>query len=225
MLLEIPAVLTRDELAHINGRLATLQFIDGAATAGDQAVSAKRNLELPPIPEWQELSQTVAGALMRCSSFVQATLPKRLMNPMFNRYDVGMEYGSHTDISIMDIGHPTMATRTDVSMTVFLSDPDSYDGGELVIATSAGENRLKPTAGSAVIYPSGNLHWVEKVTRGSRFAAVSWAQSYVRSAEHRSILFELDGATELARGNDDGGAQADILLSLYHKLLRLWSDT
>ena len=225
MLLEIPAVLTRDELTHINARLAALQFVDGAATAGDQAVSAKQNLELPPTPEWQELSQTVAGALMRCSSFVQATLPKRLMNPMFNRYDVGMEYGSHTDISIMDFGHPTMATRTDVSLTVFLSDPDSYDGGELVIATSAGENRLKPPAGSAVVYSSGDLHWVEKVTRGSRFAAVSWAQSYVRSAEHRSILFELDGATELARGNDDGGAQADILLSLYHKLLRLWSDT
>jgi len=225
MLLEIPAVLTRDELAHINGRLTALQFVDGAATAGDQAVTAKRNLELPPTPEWQELSQMVAGALMRCSSFVQATLPRRLMNPMFNRYDVGMEYGSHTDISIMDFGHPTMATRTDISMTVFLGEPDSYDGGELVIATPAGENSLKPAAGSAVVYPSGNLHWVEKVTRGSRIAAVSWAQSYVRSAEHRTILFELDSATEMARGNDDGGEQADMLLSLYHKLLRLWADT
>ncbi len=225
MLLEIPGVLTREELAHINQSLARQQFVDGAATAGPQAVTAKRNLELPPTPEWQELSQMVAGALMRCDVFVQAILPRRLMNPMFNRYDVGMEYGSHTDISIMDIGHPTMATRTDVSMTIFLSDPDSYDGGELVIATPAGENRIKPAAGGAVVYPSGNLHWVEKVTRGSRVAAVSWAQSYVRNAEHRSILFELDGATELARGNDDGGAQADILLSLYHKLLRLWSET
>jgi len=225
MLLEIPAVLTREELAHINGRLAALQFVDGAATAGDQAIAAKRNLELPPTPEWQELSQIVAGALMRCSSFVQATLPRRLMNPMFNRYDVGMEYGSHTDISIMDIGHPTMATRTDISMTVFLGEPDSYDGGELVIATPAGENRVKPPAGSAVVYPSGNLHWVEKVTRGARVAAVSWAQSYVRNAEYRTILFELDSATEMARANDDSGEQADMMLSLYHKLLRLWSDT
>jgi PKHD-type hydroxylase len=225
MLLEIPAVLTPDELARINGRLAALQFVDGATTAGDAAVSAKQNLELPPTPEWQELSQMVAGALMHCPCFVQAALPKRLMNPMFNRYDVGMEYGSHTDISIMDFGHPTMATRTDISMTLFLSEPDSYDGGELVVATPAGESRVKPPAGSAVVYPSGNLHWVEKVTRGSRVAAVSWAQSYVRNAEHRTILFELDGATEMARSNGHDGEQAEILLSLYHKLLRLWSDT
>ena len=225
MLLEIPAVLTREELAHINGRLAALQFVDGAATAGDQAIAAKRNLELPPTPEWQELSQIVAGALMRCSSFVQATLPRRLMNPMFNRYDVGMEYGSHTDVSIMDIGHPTMATRTDVSMTVFLSDPDTYDGGELIIASPAGENRVKPAAGGGAICPSGNLHRVEKVTRGSRLTAVSWAQSNVRCPERRSILFELDGATEMARSSGRGGDEVDILLSLYHKLLRLWSDT
>jgi len=224
MLLEIPGVLTRDEVLHMRERLVRYPFLDGARTAGHQAVDVKRNLELAPGPEWRALSEEIYAALMRHPLFVQFVLPKRLMRPLFNRYDVGMEYGSHTDVSLMDLSDTHQATRTDLSLTVFLSDPETYDGGELVIAAASEETRCKPPAGTAVIYPSGNLHWVEKVTRGSRLAAVGWAQSFVRCPERRCILFELDGATELARAQPARNDQADILLSIYHKLLRLWAE-
>jgi PKHD-type hydroxylase len=125
----------------------------------------------------------------------------------------------------MDAGRPEYATRADLSMTLFISEPESYDGGELVISSSVGESAFKPAAGTLVIYPSGELHWVTKVTRGSRIAAVSWIQSYVKSAQRRTILYEMDSLSDLARARGADQEEIDLSVSVYHKLLRLWSET
>ncbi len=225
MLLEIPDVLTQDELAGLRIGLSGLAYSDGRLTAGDQAVRVKNNLEVQPSKEWEPLARMVMAGLMRNDTFIRFSLPRKLMNPLFNRYDEGMEYGSHTDIGIMDAGRPEYATRADLSMTLFISEPESYDGGELVISSSVGESAFKPAAGTLVIYPSGELHWVTKVTRGSRIAAVSWIQSYVKPAQRRTILFEMDSLSDLARARGADQEEIDLSVSVYHKLLRLWSET
>ncbi len=225
MLLEIPNVLTPDELRGLSQGLAKLSYSDGRLTAGNQAVRVKNNLEIQPCKEWEPLARTVMAGLMRNETFIRFTLPRKLMNPLFNRYDEGMEYGSHTDIGIMDAGRPEYATRADLSMTLFISEPDSYDGGELVISSSAGESAFKPSAGTLVIYPSGELHWVTKGTRGSRIAAVSWNPTYVKCSQRRTIRFEVAGVSDLARARGADQDEIDLSVSIYHKLLRLWSET
>lgn len=225
MLIEIPGILVKDELNYITDALSRAEFVDGKVSAGEQACEVKNNLEVKPSQSILELARMVYAGLVRSASFNQFALPRKIMVPIFSRYEVGMEYGSHSDVSMMHIDQPELATRTDLSCTVFLNDPDTYDGGELTIETTVGEQRFKLPAGHAVVYPCHNLHWVAPVTRGARLGAITWVQSFVRTDAEREILFELDSVSAkvaAGRSNQPGTQQ---LFNVYHKLMRMWADT
>jgi len=227
MLHEIPGVLSVQEIARLRDGLARLPFEDGRRSAGEQARGVKRNMEAHPARgSWEACARIVMDALMRNRPFLCATLPRKVMNPLFNRYEAGMEYGSHTDVSIMDMGRGEHATRTDISFTLFLSDPATYEGGDLVIEGTTGESRFRCDAGTAVVYPSGSLHRVEAVRSGVRLAAVGWVQSYVKSPEHRYVICEVEKAMGMLEAHDPSARELnDQLLSIYHQLLRMWSET
>ncbi len=224
MLIEIPDVLSSGEVERIRGALAGMTFVDGRASAGAQASAVKNNEEIQPCNEVMGLAKLIGEGLARHQTFNHFALPRKIMVPIFSRYKDGMNYGSHSDVSVMQIGNPERAIRTDLSITVFLSDPESYDGGALVISTHVGEQSFKLAPGSAVVYPSHNLHWVEAVTRGERLAAVSWVQSYIRQDAHRDILYELDDISTRIAERDPDDAHNQVLFNLYHKLMRLWAE-
>jgi len=230
MLLHIPQVLNADELARARALLAGAAWADGRATAGPQAAQVKRNQQLPAQGETaQALQALVLGALDRHALFFSAALPKRVLPPMFNRYaGDANHYGDHVDQAIRHIASGPLAgqrVRTDLSCTVFLSDPASYDGGELVIADTFGSPRLKLPAGDAVLYPGTSVHRVEPVTRGERLASFFWIESLVRSDEQRRLLFDMDLALMRLRSRHGEDADAVSLTGTYHNLLRLWADT
>jgi PKHD-type hydroxylase len=169
----------------------------------------------------KELGAVVLGALRRSGAFISATLPCRITEPMFNRYAAGMHYGSHVDNAVMYQPQPL---RSDISVTVFLSAPEEYDGGELLIDEIAVRQKVKLAAGSALIYPSTSLHRVEPVTRGERLASIIWIQSLVRDPAQRRILFDLDRATQAITKRDPASAEAEVLGASYHNLLRMWAE-
>lgn len=224
MLLELGGVLPPSAAGRLCERLERSRFEDGRRTAGTQAGAVKNNLELPPSHSMMALAKEVYAALVRHEAFNSFAVPRKVMAPIFSRYDEGMSYGRHSDVALMGIDRPEAATRTDLSVTVFLSDPQSYDGGELTISTPVGEHRFKTEAGSAVIYPCHFLHWVEPVTRGVRYAAVTWIQSFVRSDRQREILYELEGVAAGAMPEDGDSGSADTLHNVYHKLMRMWAE-
>jgi len=224
MLYEVPGILSKVQVGAILQRLSRCEFVDGRLTAGSQAATVKKNLELATGEQRMELARIVYTGLAENPMFNQIALPRRMMVPIFSRYDVGMEYGSHADVAMMGINTPEHATRTDLSLTVFLSDQASYDGGELVITSDVGESRFKLPAGHAVVYPSHNLHYVAPVTRGVRFAAVSWVQSFVREGARREVLYELNTVAESLAGERVESGTAEVLFNVYHKLLRMWAD-
>jgi PKHD-type hydroxylase len=225
MLVTIPDVLTREEVAHIRRVLETTSWIDGRATAGDHAAVSKKNLQIPlDAPEAHDLGQIIQRALAGSASFTTATLPLRVMPPMFNRYDVGMTFGAHVDNSIRALPSG-LRVRTDVSSTLFLTPPEDYDGGELVVHDTYGAHTIKLPAGHMVVYPATSLHSVTPVTRGSRWSAVFWTQSMVKDDWRRHMLYDLDMAiirTRTMLANDDPAVSA--LMAHYHNLLRHWSD-
>jgi len=225
MLVTIPDVLTREEVAHIRRVLEATPWIDGRATAGDHAAVSKKNLQVPlDAPEAQDLGQIIQRALARNPSFTTATLPLRVMPPMFNRYDVGMTFGAHVDNSIRALPSG-LRVRTDVSSTLFLTPPEDYDGGELVVHDTYGSHTIKLPPGHMVVYPATSLHSVTPVTRGSRWSAVFWTQSMVRDDWRRHMLYDLDMAiirTRTMLPNDDPAVSA--LMAHYHNLLRHWSE-
>lgn len=225
MLIEIPEVLSRGQAQAIRGRLSGARFVDGGLSAGAQAGKVKKNLEMAADSQRMALAQDVCNALAQHPMFNHFALPRRIMVPIFSRYEVGMTYGSHTDVALMGVDVPEHATRTDLSLTLFLSDPESYDGGELVIQTHVGEHRFKLPAGSCVVYPSHNLHYVSPVTRGVRLAAVTWVQSFVRADAQREVLFELCNLSESLADQELGREEIDMLFNVYHKLTRMWADT
>ncbi len=169
------------------------------------------------------MGQRVASALSANITFNQFALPRRLMIPLLSRYDVGMAYGLHTDEAVLSMGNPQSALRNDIAITVFLSDPESYDGGELAVVTPVGAHIFKPPAGYAVVYPSHFLHEVREVTRGVRLAAVTWVQSYVVSAEHRALLYDLRLASSNLIEQGAARAETDRVVNSFHKLLRMWT--
>jgi PKHD-type hydroxylase len=180
MLVTIPDVLTGEELAHIRKVLESTSWVDGRATAGDQAAKVKNNLQVPiDSPAAQELGQIVLRALARNPKFTTATLPLRVLPPMFNRYDVGMTFGAHVDGSIRTLPSG-QRLRTDISSTLFLTPPEDYDGGELVVHDTYGTHSVKLPAGHMVIYPATSMHSVAPITRGSRWGSFFWTQSMVR---------------------------------------------
>lgn len=223
MLLTIPAVLDTATLTRVNALLDRAPFEDGRASAGAEAARVKHNEEVPPQEALTRvLNEQVLRPLYAHPVFQAAALPARLSGAFFARYRPGMAYGAHVDDPIM--GPDGGRYRTDVSITVFLAGPDAYDGGELVIETEHGEQRCKGEAGSALIYPSGSLHRVAPVTRGERRVAVAWAQSLVRGAEQRRLLYELHTAVEALRAALPEAQVTRQLRHVHINLVRLWAD-
>jgi len=224
MLLHIEGVLSPDQVAHCRARLAAADWVDGKVTAGEQSARAKHNLQVPEdAPAARELGEMILGALGRNPAFVSAALPLRVFPPLFNRYDVGMGFGAHVDNAIRFAG--PVRFRTDVSATLFLSDPGDYDGGELIVEDAYGEHAVKLPAGDMILYPATSLHRVAPITRGSRWASFFWAQSMVKSDEQRGLLHELDTAVQaLTLQVGQGDPSLVSLAGAYNNLLRMWSE-
>jgi len=225
MLVRIPALLSKDQVALFRSVLEGAAWIDGKVTAGAQSAKAKRNLQVPEdAPEARELGQVILSALGTNEEFVSAALPMRVFPPLFNRYDVGMDFKAHVDNAVR-FAPGMIRIRTDVSCTLFLSEPGEYDGGELVIQDTYGEQQVKFEAGDLVVYPATSLHRVEPITRGSRWASFFWAQSMVRDEGQRRLLYDLDCAIRDVRGAlSDEFEPAVKLTGVYHNLLRRWGE-
>lgn len=224
MLLTFP-LLDESELRQARSLLETAPWADGRSTAGSQAVQAKNNEQLPhDCKASRALQSMVQDALDRSPRFLSAALPRRLFPPRFNRYSGGSNfYGKHVDGAVRfteDGGR----VRTDLSCTVFLSQPEEYEGGELVIHGPDGVRRIKLPAGHAVLYPGTSVHEVLPVTRGQRLASFFWVESMVRGHEQRKLLLELDEALMALRGRDGESPEAVALTGTYHNLLRMWAD-
>ena len=227
MLLHIPEVLSADEVAHFRARLDTAAWGDGRQTAGYQSAQAKDNLQLAETdPVAKELAARVLEALSKNSTFFAAALPRRIYPPLFNCYRGGQSFGAHVDNAVRyDRAAGMQPVRTDVSATLFLSAPEDYDGGELVIEDTYGNQRVKLPAGDLVVYPGTSLHQVTPVTRGERIASFFWIQSLVRDDGERRLLFDLDvGIRRMTQAQPDHPALVQ-LTGVYHNLLRRWSDT
>ena len=223
MLLEIPGLLNEAQLNKIHEVLAKAEFVDGKLTAGSAASRVKHNEEMQAEPKQMELLiRILTSALAHNPTFRSAVLPYRMADPIFARYQPGMTYGDHVDDPLM--GHSGQRFRTDVSMTIFLRPPESYTGGELVIGTTFGQQRVKLNAGSAVIYPSSSLHHVAPVTEGQRLVALAWIQSYVRDPAQRELLYELDLAREHLLQNAPDDPHTALVDKSYANLLRMWGD-
>lgn len=224
MLAHIEAVLSPEQVALCRERLAASEWIDGRATAGEQSAQVKHNLQIPEdAPAARELGEMILGALGRNQAFVAAALPLRVFPPLFNRYEAGMGFGAHVDNSIRFAG--PVRFRTDVSCTLFLSDPDEYDGGELIIEDIYGEHAVKLAAGDMILYPATSLHRVAPITRGARWGAFFWAQSMVKSDEQRTLLLGLDQSVQsLAARLGHNDPQVVSLTGAYHNLLRMWAE-
>jgi PKHD-type hydroxylase len=228
MLLHIPEVLTQGELTKLRQSLDAAGWTDGRETVGVQGAQVKRNEQLPDVsPLRRELGQVVLSALERNPLYFAAALPLRILPPRFNRYHGGGEYGFHIDGSVMLTNQPDAThshVRSDISCTLFLCDPDEYDGGELVVSDTYGEHEVKLPAGDMVIYPSSSLHKVQPVTRGARLASFFWVQSMIRDDAQRRLLFDMDTSIEsLRRTNADTQALLQ-LTGIYHNLLRRWAE-
>jgi PKHD-type hydroxylase len=225
MLLHIPQVLTAQEVAEFRRKLDAADWTDGRETVGAQGAKVKRNEQLADTsPLKEELGRALLKALSLTPLFVAAVLPRKILPPRFNRYTGGGEYGFHIDGSVMAMANGEQL-RSDLSCTVFLNDPEEYDGGRLTISDTYGEHSIAKPAGDAIIYPSSSLHRVEPVTRGARIASFLWVQSLVRDNRQRQMLFELD--TSIQKLTQDGADQDAVLqlTCVYHNLLRLWSET
>ncbi|MES2717077.1 MAG: Fe2+-dependent dioxygenase [Pseudomonadota bacterium] len=230
MLVHLPQVLTAAELARAQSLLADAPWADGRGTAGVQAATVKHNQQLPAgHASTTALQALVLGALERHALFFSAALPKRVLPPAFNRYaGAANHYGSHVDQAVRHIASGPQAgqrVRSDLSCTLFLSEPTSYRGGELVIEGGYQPPRIKLAAGDAILYPGTSVHRVEPVTQGARLASFFWIESLVRSTEQRRILFEMDTALQQLRQRDGESAEAVALTGTYHNLLRLFADT
>ncbi|HEX6735317.1 MAG TPA: Fe2+-dependent dioxygenase [Azonexus sp.] len=225
MLLHIPEVLSKAEVAEIRLALDAEGWVDGLQTAGVQASEIKRNRQLSvESPVFRPLSQRIAAALNRHPLFIAAALPKHILPPMFNRYEGGETYGNHIDNAIQTDRFTGQKIRTDVSTTVFLSEPEEYEGGILVAEDSYGAHEVKLAAGDAIVYPSTSLHRVEPVTKGVRVASFLWTQSLVRDSWRRAMLFDLDMTILKLRGQVGESAEVVALTGHYHKLLQQWAE-
>ena len=226
MLLHVPSVLTADELQRVRGIVDAARWSDGKITAGTQSAQVKNNRQLPQdCRESREAREIVLAALDRSALFVTGALPRRIFPPLFNRYEGGANaFGNHVDNSVRTDPLTREHTRTDVSCTLFLSAPEDYDGGELVIEDTFGCQTVKLPAGDMILYPSSSVHRVEPVTRGARIASFFWVQSFVRSPEQRRLLFDIDMSVMELRAAEGESAPVVRLTSSYHNLLRMWAE-
>lgn len=223
MIICAPNVLTPEELSAIHLELRVAPFVDGATTAGWSAREVKKNLQLSNGTESQaRVQQIVRAAVLRNGMLQMAMMPTAMTLALFNRYEVGMQYGPHVDAPLMgDLGN---AVRSDIAITIFLSDPKSYAGGDLVVNTNGVENGFKLDAGSAMAYPANSLHQVTPVTEGARFGAVIWVQSQVRDASKRELLWDLENAKRQIFGREGKSATFDAVSKSHANLLRMWAE-
>lgn len=223
MLLTIPNLLDLAQLEKIHEILADATFVDGKLTAGFAAARVKENLEMQADPgRMKLLIRIIMATLGHNEAFRFGALPHRVADPIFARYEPGMTYGDHVDDPIMGSTGPRF--RSDVSMTIFLNEPEAYDGGELTIRSVFGEKRVKLAAGDAVIYPSSSLHRVAPVTSGERLVALTWIQSYVRDPAQRELLYELNQAREKLLKQAPEEETTGFVDRSYANLLRMWAD-
>ncbi|MFV1985430.1 MAG: Fe2+-dependent dioxygenase [Thiohalomonadales bacterium] len=223
MLITIPNILDKQRLDFINQVLEKAKFIDGTLSAGMAAKRVKNNEELAADEtQMQQLNNLVMGSLVQHDEFKAAVIPLRVAAPYYARYTKGMTYGDHVDDPIM--GAAGQQYRSDVSTTVFLNEPSEYEGGELVITTSFGEQKIKLSAGSAVIYPSSSLHHVAEVTKGTRLVAVTWTQSMIRDPAKRELLYQLNQARESLLENRPDDVETKQIDISYVNLFRMWSE-
>ena len=225
MLLRVPGVLHSDELAHFRAVMGTARWVDGNATSGHQSSQAKYNEQLPEDSHAaRELGERVLQALARSPLFFSAALPKQVFPPLFNRYGPGMTFGNHVDAAIR--AHPVQPVRirTDLSATLFLADPESYDGGELLVEDTYGVQSVKLPAGDMVLYPASSLHRVAPITRGVRVGSFFWIQSMIRDDGQRTLLFDLDMAIIKMTQAAPSEPALVSLTGVYHNLLRMWAE-
>jgi PKHD-type hydroxylase len=219
----IPSVLAPDELAAIRSKVEGATFVDGAATAGWSAREVKRNLQVTPgAPEYEPIARIVREAFMRSGELQTALLPAAATPVLFNRYAQNMEYGPHVDTPVM--GSMSNAIRSDIAITIFLSDPRSYDGGELTILMNGISSQFKLEAGAAIAYPANTLHHVTPVTRGVRDAAIIWVQSQIRDPAKREILWDMENAKHLTFKREGKSPTFDLISKSRANLLRMWAE-
>ena len=229
MLITIPDVLTKEQVAQAKAVLDAAEWVDGRTTAGYQAVKTKDNEQIPDShPAAREVGEMILRALGANPLFMSAALPLRILPPMFNRYAGGQTFGTHVDNAIRQIPGSPIRIRTDVSATLFFEEPENYEGGELCVEDTYGVQRVKLPAGSMVLYPSTSLHHVTPVTRGSRLCSFFWIQSMIRDDGRRSLLFDLDLAIQRLGqelpGHEAAEKSAVQLTGVYHNLLRQWAE-
>ena len=223
MLLTIPRVLDAGQLARVRELLSSARFVDGRLSAGQHARRVKHNEEIPmDARELEELNRLVMGSLVQRPEYQNGALPHRVAVPFYARYTEGMGYGTHIDDPVM--GPAQGRYRTDVSLTVFLNEPEEYDGGELVIQAVYGEQQVKLAAGDAVMYPSGSLHRVNEVTRGERLVAVTWIQSLVPDPAQRELLYGLNQAREALMKHQPDAEETARVDRAYINLVRMWTQ-
>jgi PKHD-type hydroxylase len=224
MLLAIPNVLAADEAAAFREALANAEWSDGRATAGYLSQRVKNNSQLrEDHPLARQLGTRILDVLDRNQTFISAALPLKIVPPLFNRYQGGEVYGRHVDGGMRPVGGHRV--RTDLSATLFLSPPDSYDGGELIVEDGAGERSFKLNAGDLLLYPATSVHRVTTVSRGERLAAFFWVQSMVRSGEQRALLYQLDNALRLLGRDVPDHPSLVEMMGVYHNLIRQWADS
>lgn len=230
MLLHIPGVLDQARLASMRAALDAADWVDGKQTVGAQGAQVKRNRQLADgSPLSQELGQVVLDALAASPLYFAAALPLRTLPPRFNCYEGGGAYGFHVDGSVMSIATPEGKLaghlRSDIACTLFLSNPEDYDGGELVVSDTYGEHEVKLPAGDLIVYPASSLHQVLPVTRGARLASFFWVQSMIRDDSRRRLLFDMDTSIQTLTHSGADRKSVLSLTNVYHNLLRLWAET
>ena len=225
MIVQVPNVLNLEQIARCREVMNRASWIDGRVTAGHQSAMVKDNRQLPEhSPEARELGDMIVAALERNPLFITATLPLRVFPPLFNRYEGGESFGAHLDNSIRQIPGTPLRVRTDISATLFLSAPEDYDGGELMIDDVYGTHAVKLGAGDMVVYPASSLHHVKPVTRGVRLASFFWVQSMVRDDGTRTLLFDLDMAINKVNQAIPNNSAVVELTNCYHNLLRRFAE-
>jgi len=226
MLICVPDVLSKVEVADFRAAMDAADWEDGRSTAGAQSARVKKNEQLPPNSDIaRQLVKRSVRALVANPLFVSAAIPKQIFPPLFNRYGVGQHFGVHVDNAVRGDHLSGARIRTDLSVTLFLSEPEEYDGGELIVEDYYGSHRVKLPAGHLVLYPATSLHAVTEVTRGVRVASFFWLQSMVRDGHARSLIFDLDTAIQglVQRvGRDD--PELVKLTGIYHNLIRCWAE-
>ena len=225
MLVHVPGVLTEAQVGRCQELMARAAWVDGRVTAGHQSAKAKDNLQIAEgSAEAREMGEMIVAALERSPLFITAALPLRVFPPLFNRYEPGMAFGAHVDNAVRQVTGTPFRIRTDLSATLFLSRPEDYDGGELMVEDVYGAHSVKLPAGDLILYPATSLHRVTPVTRGARYGSFFWIQSMVRDDGERSLLFDLDMAINRVNQAVPDHPATVALTSCYHNLLRRWAD-